>query len=278
MRKPLSVRPSAAPGLSTRDDSPALRPMLHFAGAAITIGGSLLALSTVVEPGAPFILAAVLLGLLVPALTITHRETGPEGVRRLLRDAVRIPRRWWWLPVAGFALPVLSWAIAAPLGGAQPASWSLATFYVLDLLVGAVVINIWEELAWTGCFQRRAMARWRPLTGSLVTAAFFTGIHVPLAFDGASSADDVVGAVLLVGCVAVGLRLLIARVDGWADRSLLTIGLLHSAFNASESVLLAEYDWVRLVVTVTAGLAAAALTADRRAAGSTAARAVKPAG
>lgn len=256
---------SVAPPQSAASDSPALRPMLHFAGAAVIVGGSLLALSTVIEPGAPFILAAVLLGLLAPALTIAHRETGWEGVRLLLRDAVRFPRRWWWLPVAGFGLPFLAWVAAAPMGGAEPLTWSLVTFYGLDLVVGALVINIWEELAWTGFFQRRAIARWRPLTGSLVTAGFFIGIHVPLAFDGADSARDVLGGVLLISSVAVGLRLLIARFDAWADRSLLTIGVLHSSFNATEAMLLPAYDWVRLVITVAAGVAAAALTADSRA-------------
>lgn len=243
-------------------DSPALRPLLHFAAAALTIGGSLLALSTVMDPDAPFILAAMLLGLLAPALTITYRETGRDGVQGLLRDAVRVPRRWWWLPVAGCALPVVSWAVAVPLGGAQSFTWSLTTSYVLDLLVGALVINIWEELTWTGFFQRRAAARWRPLTGSLVTAFFFTGIHLPLAFDDAHSVADVAGGALLIAGTAVGLRLLIARLDGWADRSLLTLGLLHSSFNATEAVLIPTYDWVRIVVTVAAGIAAVALAAE----------------
>ena len=59
--------------------------------------------------------------------------------------------------------------------------------------------------------------------------------------------------------------MLIARLDGWADRSPLTVGILHSSFNASEMVLLPAYGWVRLVVMVAAGLAAVALTAGDRA-------------
>ena len=64
----------------------------------------------------------------------------------------------------------------------------------------------------------------------------FAMIHLPLAFDGASTAGDVaLGVAVLVG-TGVGLRLLIARLDAWSGRSLLTIGLLHASFNSSVSM------------------------------------------
>jgi membrane protease YdiL (CAAX protease family) len=221
-----------------------------FAAVALSVGGFLLALSTLIEPGAPFILAAVLAGLAVPALVLTYRDTGGKGVLALLRDCVRMPRAWWWLPAAGLTLPCLAWTTAAVVSGAQPLSWSLVGAYLADLIVGAVVINIWEEMAWTGFAQRRAMARWGTTGGSLITAVFFTGIHVPLAFDGAHSAAQVASNILLIAGVATGLRLLIGRVDAWTGRSLLTIGVLHSSFNATETLLRPDYDWVRIVLTI----------------------------
>jgi membrane protease YdiL (CAAX protease family) len=221
-----------------------------FAVVALGIGGPLLALSTLIEPGAPFILAAVLVGLALPAVVLTHRDTGGDGVRALLRDCLRMPSAWWWLPAAGFALPCLTWTTAAALGGAHPLTWSLLGYYVADLIIGAVVINIWEEMAWTGFAQRRAMARWGRTGGSLVTAVFFAGIHVPLAFDGAHNAAQVASNVLLIAGVAIGVRLLIGRVDAWTGRSLLTVGVLHSSFNATETLLDPAYDWVRIVVTI----------------------------
>ena len=112
------------------------------------------------------------------------------------------------------------------------------------------MINIWEEMAWTGFAQRRAMARWGTTGGSLITAVFFTGIHLPLAFDGAHSAAQVTTNVLLLAGVAIGVRLLIGRVDAWTGRSLLTIGVLHSSFNATETLLHPDYDWVRIVLTI----------------------------
>jgi membrane protease YdiL (CAAX protease family) len=242
-----STRPPA-PGIAP--DPPGVRPLVLFVAVAAGVGGLLLTLSTLIEPGAPFILAAVLAGLALPALILTHRDTGGEGVRALLRDCLRLPRAWWWLPVAGFALPCLSWATAAVSGGARPLTWPLIGYYIMDLIIGAVVINIWEEMAWTGFAQRRAMARWGTTGGSLVTAALFTGIHVPLAFDGARSAAQVASNVLLIAGVAIGVRLLIGRVDAWTGRSLLTIGVLHSSFNATETILDPDHDWVRIVVTI----------------------------
>ena len=59
--------------------------------------------------------------------------------------------------------------------------------------------------------------------------------------------------------VAIGVRLLIARVDAWSGRSLLVIGILHSSFNATETVLEPEYFWIRIVVTIALGLGVVAL-------------------
>lgn len=255
MTFPSSARlfPATRPGTDPAR-SGSIRPLLAFSVIALGIGGPLLALYTVIQPGAPFLIASLLFGLALPALVLTHREAGGAGVRALLRDCVRLPTSWWWLPLAGFALPVLTWGTGAALGGAQSLTWGLAASFVADLVIGTLVINIWEEMAWTGFFQRRAASRWGVVGGSLVTAAFFTGIHIPLAFDDASSAAQVATNFLYIAGVAVGLRLLIARVDGWSGRSLLVIGILHSSFNATEMVLEPEYFWVRIVVTIALGL------------------------
>jgi membrane protease YdiL (CAAX protease family) len=121
----------------------------------------------------------------------------------------------------------------------------------LQFVSSALLINIWEELAWTGFFQRRAMARWGVIGGSAVTALLFAGIHLPLAFAGPDPAVGI--AYLLV--TAVGIRLLIAGVDGWSGGSILTVGLLHGSFNATSGLLQPEADWIRLAVTLLVGIA-----------------------
>ena len=232
------------------------KALLPFALLALGIGGSLLALSTIIKPEAPFMLASTVFGLVLPALFLTHREGGGAAVRALLRNCVRLPSSWWWLPLAAFTLPVATWTTGAATGGAVDLTWGLASFYLQDLIIGAVVINIWEEMAWTGFAQRRAMARWGQIRGSLLIAVLFAGIHLPLAFDGAKTSGDVAaGLGILVG-TGVGLRLLIAGLHAWSGRSLLAVALLHAAFNATGGLVDPSSDWVRYVVTVLLGLAA----------------------
>ena len=148
--------------------------------------------------------------------------------------------------------------MGAALGGAQPLTWSLVALYTADLIIGALIINIWEEMAWTGFFQRRAASRWGVIGGSLITSVSFAGLHLPLALAGAHSQSDFATNVLYLFGVAIGVRLLIARVDVWSGRSLLVIGLLHSSFNATENLLQPEFFWVRMVVTIAMGIGVAA--------------------
>ncbi|WP_431473680.1 hypothetical protein [Ornithinimicrobium sp. W1665] len=62
----------------------------------------------------------------------------------------------------------------------------------------------------------------------------------------------------------MGLRLLIARLDAWSGRSLLTIGLLHASFNTTGALIDPAYDWIRLGLTVLLGVAAVAVPARVR--------------
>ncbi len=234
------------------------RQLMIFLAVALGVSWPLLTLSTLIEPDAPFLIAAVLFGLALPALLVTYRQAGRAGVRGLLRDCVRLPTRWWWLLLAAFGLPAATWAIGAALGGAQPLTWGVVAFYTADLIIGALVINIWEEMAWTGFFQRRTASRWGAVGGSLITSVFFAGIHLPLTLDGAHSSSQVATSLLYLVGVAVGIRLLIARVDAWSGRSLIVVGLLHSSFNATESLLEPDFFWVRIVVTIALGIAVAA--------------------
>lgn len=250
-----SSRSHRAASLAGSGDSPSLRPLLLFAAIALPVGW--VALSVPVALGLaqePFVLLALVLGLILPALLLTARESGRPGVRALLRDAVRLPRPLWWAPVAALALPAAMWAAAWTVGGAQPLTSELLVDFAVALVTVAVIVNIWEEMAWTGFVQRRSMARWGVLGGSLVTGVLFAGIHLPLAFDGATAAADVLLGVALLLATGIGLRLLIAGVDRWSGRSLLTAGVLHAAFNASANLINPDHDWVRYVTTVLLGL------------------------
>lgn len=253
----------SAPAAVRAPARPDLRMLLVFAALALGVGGTLFALSTLVTPGEPVLLAGVYLGLALPALVLTGRSGGAKAVRTLLRRCVRFPGSWWWLLVAAFTLPLASLSLAAVVGGGKPVNAASIGYYVADLVIGAVVVNLAEELGWTGFFQDRAMFRWGATSGSLVTVVFFTLIHLPLAVAGVEEAAEAVRNLLLVGAAAVGLRLLISRFYTWTGGSLLAVAVLHSSFNASESFLEPAYDWVRIVTIVALALAVVVFTGRR---------------
>ncbi|MGC5075688.1 CPBP family intramembrane glutamic endopeptidase [Agrococcus sp. DT81.2] len=232
-----------------------------FAATALVSGWVLLGAAVAFTLPLPvFVLAVNFLGLLLPAILLTWREGGSAAVRRLLRDAVRLPSPWWWLPVAAVGIPAAAWALSAVLGGAQTLTSTVLAGFGMQLLSSWLIINIWEETAWTGYFQRRAMARWGTVGGSVLTALLFAAIHFPLAFAGGSILINIVALV----AAGVGLRLLIAGVDRWTGGSILTIGLLHGSFNATSGLIDPSFDSVRLGVTLAAGVAAAVMLRRRR--------------
>lgn len=248
---------------------PSLRPVRTFALTALPLGWAILSVPLLLGlPVDPFVLPTVLFALLVPALLITRREAGGTEVRALLRGAVRLPRPLWWGLAAVTAIPAVTWLAAAALGGAQPLTSALVVGYLVDLVVAAALVNVWEETAWTGFAQRRLAARWGAFRGSVVTAALFAGIHLPLAFQGRITVTTVLVGVAVLFVTAIGLRLVIGYVDGWSSRSLATIGLLHASFNGAADLVDPGHDWVRLAVTVAIGLVLAALAGRRRVTGS----------
>jgi membrane protease YdiL (CAAX protease family) len=260
----LAERPKG-PATTVPPDSPSLRPVLQFAALALPIGWAILATPVLLSlPIEPFALAATMFALLGPALIITARESGAAGVKRLLRDAVRVPRPSWWGLVALLAVPVAVWAAAVPLGFAHALTPDLLVGFAVALVVSTVIINIWEETVWTGFVQRRTMARWGVVRGSLATAVLFAGIHLPFAFAGSPTAGEVLlGVGILLG-TGIGLRLIIAGLDTWSGRSLLAVGVLHGSFNATSSLVDPSGDWLRYAVAILFGIAVVVALQVRR--------------
>ena len=197
----------------------------------------------------PGILAELLI-LLGTAVLVTRAAGGKPGVRDLFRQTVRWRVGAGWYAAAVLALPALTVLIAAATGTFhQPADgWAtVAGSYLLNtLVVGALLGNIWEELAWTGVVQRRLMERHGLVAGSLLTAIPFALIHLPLAFGdrgfGGTPWSDVAVAwgVLLV--FAPLFRLLVGIAYLGTGQSLLIVALLHASFNASSADKFTVFD------------------------------------
>ena len=235
------------------------RPLLVFALVAVPTGWVFLSAYQLLGlPDAPFVLLTLALGLVLPAVLLLRRDP-TASVVALLRDTLRPARPGWLMLPALLALPVGTWVPAAALDGAEPLDADVVLGFAVALLSSLLVVNLWEELAWTGFFQRRAIGRWGVVGGSLVTAALFAAIHLPLALADADGPGDVLrGLAALVGA-GIGMRLLVAAFDQWSGRSLLAVAALHASFNATAEVVDPDLDWIRYLVTVTSGIFAVAL-------------------
>lgn len=249
------------------------KPLLAFAGISIALTWAVqftfLALAWPLFPALIIELAV----LLATATAFTHRMEGGAGVRRLYRQAVRwrVGTRWYLAVL--FMLPVATVLIAAATGtlSGPEDSWGTEAFqYVfLTLVFGALLGNVWEELAWTGFLQARLTDRHGLLKGALWTALPFGLIHLPLAFEENGLAGTRLGDVALTWALLLGVapffRYLIGIVYLHTGRSVLAVAILHGSFNACASTTLTTGGWQYIPAAVMATLAiAVALSKGRR--------------
>ncbi|MDQ0769075.1 membrane protease YdiL (CAAX protease family) [Pseudarthrobacter defluvii] len=203
---------------------------------------------------------AELLILLGTAVLVTAAADGRPAVRELFKRAFRWRVGSGWYVAALLGLPVLTALIAAATGTFQPPTggwWPLVGNYLLNtLIIGALLGNIWEELAWTGVVQHRLMDRRGPAVAALLTAIPFALIHLPFAFAergfAGTSWTDVAVSWAVLFLFAPFFRLLMGIVYLQTGYSLLIVGVLHASFNASASTKLDVFDgeWQQIAALI----------------------------
>lgn len=240
-------------------DRAALRPLVTFSIVALPVGWVLLSIPLLTDlPLDPFVLGTLYVGLVLPTAVLTRHDPNASA-RGLFRDAIRLPRPVWLLIPAALLIPVGTSTVGGLLGVGTDLSPSvLVELAVANVLLSLIIVNLWEEVAWAGFVQRRAMARWGYAGGSVVTALLFTGVHLPLAFYGASDVRAVGYNIAVMIVAGIGLRLLIGAFDRWGRCSILALGLVHATFNGSSELIDVGSDWIRYLVTLGLGLAALA--------------------
>ncbi len=133
------------------------------------------------------------------------------------------------------------------------------------LIIGALLGNVWEELAWTGVVQHRIMDRRGPVIAALLTAIPFALIQLPFAFAerGFSGTpwSNVAISWLVLFLFGRSFRLLMGIAYLGTGCSLFIVGLLHASFNASMSTKLDVFDgeWQQIAAPILlSGVVAAA--------------------
>lgn len=202
--------------------------------------------------------------LLGVATLLTARAGGRRGVRSLYG-----PLRRWRIGVPAFllvvaALPVATLAVGAATGSLKETNggWvNVVLLYLLFVVFGALTANLWEETVWGGFVQATLMRRHGLLVGSLLTAAPFFVIHLPLAFEvdgwpGTSWRDVfLTWGILLVSAPFFRYLIGMVLVD---TSSVLAAGVLHASFNASGAlpVLSGGWQYVPAMIALTLVVAA----------------------
>jgi uncharacterized protein len=240
------------------------RPLTAFLLLVFGIGGTGLALPVVLDiPADPFLLL-LLVALTGAALVVTRLADGPGAPRKLL-SRVFLWRfgfgRW---AVILFGVPLLTLAIAAVSGTLTSPSdgWAVEIGWYLfnTLIFGALAGNVWEELGWAGFAQSRFMARHGLLVGSLATAVFFAGIHVPLYLQGKPTRSELALGLAVLFAVAPVYRYLLGMLLLDTGGSILAVGVQHASWNAAQKLDAVDggpWGWqVLAAVTLLTGLLA----------------------
>ena len=153
--------------------------MTYLVGWAIQLGAFRLGL-----PALPSLWAGAALGLLMPAILVTAAVSGRAGVRDLVRRSLRwrVGAGWYLLAVLGLLLT--SVLVASFFLGSAPLltlvqEWPLLfTAFLPELLMAFLLIQLFEETAWTGFMQDRLQNRHGPLLASILVAPAFSGWHL----------------------------------------------------------------------------------------------------
>jgi membrane protease YdiL (CAAX protease family) len=238
----------------------AIRRHPVLAGSGLLIGVTWVAQLITLLMGWPTGLALIveLAAFVAVPISLSAVIGGRPEVKRLLAGFLRVRIGFGrWLLVL-LAMPVLTIAVAIITGTyvSPPEGWAglTITYVVEGLLLLGVTGNMAEEAAWSGFVQSRLMKRHGLVVGSLVTAIPFSLIHLPLAFDehglrGTPWTDVALTWGVLIA-VAPALRLLLGCLLVDTRGSLLAVGFLHAAFNASGGLSVVDGGWWQNVVAV----------------------------
>lgn len=227
------------------------------------------------------ILLVTIFGLTGVAFLVTRTVDGQTGTRALRRHyyKFRTGPQWYLLALVGAPILLLLTGFATHGPGvftpiARHAT-GIPTTYLLNVVLIAILISVWEEGAWMAFMTERLQRRWGPVRASIIVAPFFGLVHFPLFFVTSGLIDNARpqgGQVLeyafyLLVLFSVPVRILITWVFNSTGGSLPVVALLHASIDtsASTAVLVAFYPAVdgRLLYVAIAVVAAVLVIATQ---------------
>lgn len=181
-----------------------------------------------------------IVGVALPAFLVMAAMHGQEGMRDLARRSFRwrVGLQWYFVALLGLPIAVVLCASViyglAPLM-AQADEWPvLFTLILPDLLLRIVLLNLAEEIGWTGFFQARLQDGYGPLKAVVMTEIPFALWHVPFVL--VDTGGQIPLALLILGVFAIAQlfgRIVIMWLYNNTHRSVLLVGLFHAAHNTT---------------------------------------------
>lgn len=269
-RKPALVAPSASP--SALRQWITRHPVLTYLILAYAVSWAIFLVPLFSKEGigllpydvpsvGVFALLASVIGLTGSAFTVTALVDGHPGVRALASRYVRWRVGVQWYPLAIFGLLVVglvALSVVSGLGpiGALPHQGSVLLDFLVQLIVGAVLVHLWEDAGWIGFMFTRLQPRFGALVASLIVAPCLGGIHLPLLFmaDALTTgrvppSQYPITILQLLVLSSAPFLVLAAWLYNHARGSLLVITLFHSSLDAADgSPLLANLSYYDAVL------------------------------
>jgi membrane protease YdiL (CAAX protease family) len=227
------------------------------------------------------ILLATTFGLTGVAFLVTRIADGTSGTSALRRSyyQFRAAPQWYLMAVLGAPLLLLIVGLIGRGTNALSAFGSHAsqipTSYLLNVILIAILISVWEEGAWMAFMTARLQRRWGPIVASVAVAPCFGFIHFPLFFVTGGLMDGgrpqgihvLEYAIYLLVLFSVPLRIVITWAFNSTKGSLPVIALMHASVDttASGAVLTAFYPGIdgRILYVAIAVVAAIVIALTR---------------
>jgi membrane protease YdiL (CAAX protease family) len=206
------------------------------------------------------ILLVPIFGLTGAAFLVTRIADGKLGTKALRQHYYQFRAGPQWYLLALFGAPVLLLLAGLATSGTGvlgPIGRKLVQIpptYLLNLVLIALLISVWEEGGWMAFMTARVQRRWGPVAASVVVAPCFGFVHFPLFFVTSGLIDNarplggqvVEYAFYLLVFSSVPVRLLVTWVFNSTNGSLPVVALLHASIDttASAAVLTAFFPSV----------------------------------
>jgi uncharacterized protein len=199
-------------------------------------------------PVQAFALLASVLGLTGSAFTVIAIVDGRLGIRALASRLVRwrVGVQWYLLAIFGLLIVgLVALSIVAGFGsiGGLRYQGTVLLGYLVNVVVGAALVHLWEDTGWIGFMFTRLQPRSGALLASLLVGPCLGGIHLPLLFISDAlttgtfppSQYPIVILRLLAPSVVPFLALA-AWLYNCARGSLIIVALFHSSLDAVDGL------------------------------------------